>query len=184
MAVANDTAPAASKVDLGLRDVQYEIEQWMYAEAELLDDRRYPEWLALLADDLRYLVPLRINRPRKDLGTAPAVQSAHMEEDKAGLGVRVKRILTGLAWSEDPPGMSRHLISNVRVRRGGSDTGFRTRSNFLIYVGRLDSEEALFAGERHDVLRRVPDARGFELAERRVMLDRTVLAAINFSVFF
>jgi 3-phenylpropionate/cinnamic acid dioxygenase small subunit len=181
MAIANDDA-TTSTVDL--RDAQYEIEQWMYGEAELLDDRRFADWLGLLADDLRYIVPLRLNRPRKDLGAAPAVQSAHMEDDKQGLGVRVKRILTGLAWSEDPPGMSRHFVANVRIRRGSTDAEFRVRSNFLIYVSRLDSEEVLFAGERHDVLRRVNDGRAFELAERRVVLDRTTLSAINFSVFF
>jgi 3-phenylpropionate/cinnamic acid dioxygenase small subunit len=137
-----------------------------------------------MADDVRYLVPLRLNRPRKDLGAPPAVQSAHMEDDKRGLGIRVKRILTGLAWSEDPPSMSRRFISNVRVRAGATSSEFSVRSNFLIYFSRLGSEESLFAGERHDVVRRVADERGFELAARRVALDQTTLSAINFSVFF
>jgi 3-phenylpropionate/cinnamic acid dioxygenase small subunit len=156
----------------------------MYAEAELLDDRRFADWLALLADDVRYLVPLRVNRPRKDLGTPPAVQSAHMEDDKHGLGVRVKRLLTGLAWSEDPPSMIRHLIANVRVRPDAGDDEFSVRSNFIIYVSRLAGEETLFAGERHDVLRRVPDERVFELVRRRVVLDQSTLSAINFNLFF
>jgi 3-phenylpropionate/cinnamic acid dioxygenase small subunit len=175
---------AVPAVDRHLRDVQYEIEQWMYAEAELLDDRRFADWLALMADDIRYLVPLRFNRPRKDLGTPPAVQSAHLDDDKHGLNIRVKRILTGLAWSEDPPGMSRRIVSNVRVRPGANDGEYAARSNFLLYVSRFDSEVVLLAGERFDVLRRVDDGRVFALAERRVALDQSSLTSINFSVFF
>jgi 3-phenylpropionate/cinnamic acid dioxygenase small subunit len=140
--------------------------------------------MGLLADDLRYVVPLRLNRPRKDLGKAPAVRSQHMEEDKNGLGTRIKRIMTGLAWSEDPAGMSRHFVANVRIRPTENQAEYAVRSNFLIYVARFDAEESLFAGERHDTLRRVPDPRGFVLAERRVTLDRSSLPAINFSVFF
>jgi 3-phenylpropionate/cinnamic acid dioxygenase small subunit len=182
MAVMNPNPVAGA--DRSPRAVHYEIEQWLYVAAELLDDRRFGEWFALMGGDIRYLVPLRIGRPRKDLGAPPAVQSAHLEDDKHGLGIRVKRILTGLAWSEDPPGMSRRIVSNVRVRAGARDGEFAVRSNFLLYVSRLDSEEVLFAGERFDVLRRVADERGFELAERRVVLDQSSLSSINFTVFF
>jgi len=34
---------------------------FLYAEAEILDERRYDEWLALLADDVRYWMPMRRN---------------------------------------------------------------------------------------------------------------------------
>jgi hypothetical protein len=39
----------------------HEIADFLYREAELLDERRYDEWLALLADDLRYWMPMRRN---------------------------------------------------------------------------------------------------------------------------
>ena len=38
-----------------------EIAQFLYAEAELLDERRHDEWLALLAEDIRYWMPMRRN---------------------------------------------------------------------------------------------------------------------------
>jgi chlorobenzene dioxygenase small subunit/benzene/toluene dioxygenase beta subunit len=170
-------------VPASLRETQYDIEQWLYLEAQLLDERRWAEWLDLMAEDLRYLVPLRSHRPRKDLATPPAVQSAHMEDDKAGLAVRVRRLQTGLAWTEDPPSLTRHLITNVRVQPAGTDE-FAVRSNFLIYISRLALEQDIFAGERHDVVRRVADPRDFELVSRRVVLDQTTLAANNLSVFF
>ena len=168
-----------------LRDLQFDIEQWMYFEAELLDDHRLKEWLERMAGDVRYLVPLRFNRPRKDLAAGVGEPpSAHMEDDKAGLDVRVRRLLSGLAWTEDPPSKSRHLITNVRLQPGASETEFGVRSNFLIYTSRLALDENLFAGERHDVLRRVDDERGFELVSRRVVLDQTTLTGNQVSVFF
>ena len=38
-----------------------EIAGFLYAEAELLDERRHDEWLALLAEDIRYWMPMRRN---------------------------------------------------------------------------------------------------------------------------
>ena len=38
-----------------------EITDFLYREAELLDERRYREWLDLLADDVRYWMPIRRN---------------------------------------------------------------------------------------------------------------------------
>lgn len=38
------------------------VERFLYDEAELLDARRFEEWLALFAEDATYEVPLRITR--------------------------------------------------------------------------------------------------------------------------
>jgi 3-phenylpropionate/cinnamic acid dioxygenase small subunit len=43
-------------------ELQIEIEQYYYQEAELLDDHRYGEWLELFPDDARYWMPTRANR--------------------------------------------------------------------------------------------------------------------------
>ena len=39
-------------------ELREELEAFVYAEAELLDDGRYEDWLALFADDGIYWVPL------------------------------------------------------------------------------------------------------------------------------
>ena len=41
--------------------LEQEIEEFLYREAELLDERRYEDWLALIADDIRYWMPMRRN---------------------------------------------------------------------------------------------------------------------------
>ena len=38
-----------------------EIEEFLYHEADLLDERRYEEWLELLTDDVRYWMPMARN---------------------------------------------------------------------------------------------------------------------------
>ena len=43
-----------------------EIEDFLYREADLLDERDYDQWLDLLADDIRYWMPLRLNVPYED----------------------------------------------------------------------------------------------------------------------
>ena len=36
-----------------------EVEEFLYAEADLLDSRRFDDWLELLADDIHYWMPVR-----------------------------------------------------------------------------------------------------------------------------
>ena len=48
---------------------QHLVEQFYFAEAALLDDHRYREWLDLFAEDLHYFVP--IHRTRLRAGRTP-----------------------------------------------------------------------------------------------------------------
>ena len=48
--------------DLSRLLLKQEIEDFLYREAELLDDRRYEEWLDLLTDDVSYFMPMRRRR--------------------------------------------------------------------------------------------------------------------------
>ena len=41
--------------------LEREVEQFLYMEAELLDDRRYSDWIELIADDIHYHMPIRRN---------------------------------------------------------------------------------------------------------------------------
>src|SRR5215831_1324381 len=41
--------------------LKQEIEEFLYHEADLLDERRYEDWLALVAEDVRYWMPMRRN---------------------------------------------------------------------------------------------------------------------------
>ena len=74
-----------------------------------------------------------------------------------------------MAWAEDPPSRTRHLITNIEVVAGDTADELRVYSNFLVYRTRAETEEEFFVGSRDDVLRRQ---------------DETVLSAKNISIFF
>ena len=50
------------------------IEDFLYPEAELLDDRRFDDWLELFTDEVSYVVPVRRNVARLSTGTDWAKQ--------------------------------------------------------------------------------------------------------------
>jgi 3-phenylpropionate/cinnamic acid dioxygenase small subunit len=176
--------PRSVPVDL---ERQHRIEQFLYLEAELLDDRRFRDWYDLMADDVHYWMPMRSNRLMreisKELSTPDMV--ALFDESKESLGWRVRQLESGMHWAEDPPSRTRHLVSNVRARGSSKEREYVVRSNFLCYRNRLETEVDLWAGERRDLLReRAGDGAGFEIARRTVLLDQNVVLSKNLSVFF
>lgn len=176
---------------LASRDIHFEVEQFYYHEAALLDDGRLTDWLELLDDDLDYWMPTRTNRLRRQqaLSTAARGEAAYYDETKESLAWRIRRFDSGMAWAEDPPSRTRHLVTNVVARHAdrGQHPGFTeddllVQSAFLVYRNRLEREENVFAGRRTDVLRRTSGR--LRVARRAILLDQNILQAKNISTFF
>jgi 3-phenylpropionate/cinnamic acid dioxygenase small subunit len=165
-------------------ELQHEIEQFYYAEAALLDDGDFHGWLAILADDVHYWMPTRYNRTRRERGldTSRENELAFFDDDKTSLAMRVKRIDTGMAWAEDPPSRTRHLVTNVQIRPRQVAGEYDVTSAFLLYRTRLETDLNIFAGRREDVLRKTAD--GWQIARRKIILDQNVVLAKNLSVLF
>jgi 3-phenylpropionate/cinnamic acid dioxygenase small subunit len=173
-----------------------EIEQFLYREARLLDDRHFHEWLTLFTEDISYRMIGRGNRyPRSSKAIAildpkryvedDAAQEdelALLDENKESLSGRVARLDTGMAWAEDPPSRTRHFVANIEIEAGGNDGEITVHSNFLVYRSRGETEQDFYVGSRRDVLRRVEGA--WKIAQRRLVLDQNVLTAKNISTFF
>ena len=87
-----------------------------------------------------------------------------------------------MAWAEDPPSRTRHLVTNVVIRPRATDAEYDVSSNFLLYRTRLETDLNIFAGCREDVLRKA--AGGWKIARRKIILDQNVILAKNLSVFF
>ena len=176
-------------------DVHREVEQFLYREARLLDERRFDEWLALLTDDVRYWMAGRANRyPRHSkavaiLDAARYVDDdmtredelAILDEDKTSLIGRVRRLDTGMAWAEDPPSRTRHLVSNIELAPAPTASEILVHANIIVYRSRGETEQDFYVGARRDRLRRVDGA--WKIAERKVTLDQNVLLAKNVSIF-
>ncbi|MFI7616590.1 aromatic-ring-hydroxylating dioxygenase subunit beta [Nonomuraea terrae] len=167
----------AGPVPLGLRIV---VQDFLVDEAELLDSRRFDEWLAQFTDDTEYRVPVRITRR---LGNPDVVDDIfHFDENKASLGLRVRRLGTNVAWAEDPPSFTRRFVTNVKVAWGERDNEFAVRSYLLLYRSRGDrGTHDLLSGERQDLLRLEDDR--LRIARRRVVLDQATLGTKNLAIF-
>src|SRR6516164_7795688 len=79
--------------------LKQEIEDFLYREADLLDERRYDEWLGLLAEDVRYWMPMRRNVKVDDLErefTREGRDISWFDEGKDTLTRRVRQIETDI----------------------------------------------------------------------------------------
>jgi 3-phenylpropionate/cinnamic acid dioxygenase small subunit len=171
-----------------------EVAEFLYAEAELLDERRYDDWLALLADDIRYWMPMRRNVKFGDETgrefTREASEIAWFDEGKETLTRRVRQIQTGIHWAEEPQSRITHLVSNVQLLEATPSAGdpheVTTKCRFLIYRNRVETETDLLVGKREDTLRRAdsPGGAGWLIARRKIILDQNVLMTKNLTFFF
>ncbi len=165
-----------------------EIADFLYREAELLDERRYQEWLGLLADDIRYWMPMRRNvKYGEDEREFTRAQSDinWFDEGKETLTRRVKQIETGIHWAEEPRSRLSHIVANVAVQSAepsfAAAQEVSVTSRFLIYRNRVETETDIMVGRRQDQLRR--NGAGWLLARRKIILDQNVLLSKNLTFF-
>ena len=165
-----------------------EIEELLYREAELLDERRFEDWLDLFTEDARYFMPMRRNVPAEEPArefTREGMDVNWFDEGKDTLTRRVKQIRTGVHWAEQPPSRICHMVSNVQLldaSDGPSPDEVAVKSRFLIYRNRVETETDILVGKREDLLRRVDGA--WRIARRKIILDQSVLLVKNLTFFF
>src|SRR3982074_2266150 len=138
-----------------------DMEDFYFHEADLLDDRRFRDWLDILADDISYFMPIRRN---VKFGQHQARENTRMgegiswfDEDKWTLTKRVDQILTGVHYAEEPLSRITHMVSNVQIKAVRPEIDdvreLDATSRFLVYQNRVEYETYTFVGRRHDTLR-------------------------------
>ena len=95
--------------------------------------------------------------------------------------MRVDRLGTGMAWAEDPPSRTRHIVGNLVVEPS-SENEVKAKTAFILYRSHQETDENIFAGSREDTLRKVDG--DWKVAKRVIVLDSNVILAKNLSVFF
>jgi 3-phenylpropionate/cinnamic acid dioxygenase small subunit len=152
---------------------QFEIEQFYYREALLLDRGRFHEWRELFTPDARYSVSAR------QVGSASGAQADDeaplADDDYEFLATRIARLDTGLVHATQPASRVRRFISNVLIVSEGS-ADLEVISNLLVFHARHEESERFFVGQREDRLRRVEG--GWKIASRKVMLDHVLLSGL------
>ena len=161
---------------------QRELERFYFHEARLLDNRQYLQWLALLSQDVLYLIPARVNvqvnnreRGEEDmisveheLEGADSMGCPHREENYILLMLRAQRAYKINSWSEHPPARTRRIVGNIELMARQVDS-LSVLSNFHLYYTRSGNENVMYSGQRRDTL--LATAEGFRIARREVVLD-------------
>ena len=156
--------------------------QWLVEEAYLFDQQMYVRWLERLADDIRYLMPVRVTTA-KNAGFSSLAGMSHFDEDLYSLRLRVARFETEHAWTEDPPSRLRHFVTNVRTFATEREDELAVQSYVLVFRSRGDVREAaMLSAGRDDLLRRSGDGR-LLLARRVIEVDESVLRMQNLGIF-
>jgi phthalate 3,4-dioxygenase beta subunit len=148
-----------------------EIQRFLFREAALLDRREYGAWLALAAEDIQYCVTASVSR---DAG-AKAVDYSIVEENLIGLKARIDQISNPkLTRAENPPSMTRRVVSNIEAYQGKVPSEFAVTSYLLAYRSRPSVPEGgFYVAERQDLLRK--SGSEWRLARRSVRLDNIML---------
>lgn len=170
----------------------HRISQFYFQEARLLDERRFQQWLALLAEDIRYTVPNR-HTPMLDVAKRDTEAFLNVEQELSQglepplrddnyftLSIRVMRSFKLNSWTDNPPPRTTRFVSNIEA--APTAEGFEVRSNVMLALSRYGADNAIYTARRTDLLRN--NEQGFKIASRTVLLDWSVVTAPSVGLFF
>jgi benzoate/toluate 1,2-dioxygenase beta subunit len=140
-------------------DLQHEIEQLLYRQAELLDSQQWQAWIDLFVDDGVYWMPPEPSH--KTWEGMPAI----FAEDKNLMAVRMKRVLHPDAWSQRPLWGTNHVVSNTQIQKVHPSGDIEVKSRFHMMELRRDDVRH-FAGSYTHHLQKTKD--GYRIKLQRV----------------
>ncbi len=163
------------RIEVGIEE-HFEVVRFLTREAQLLDERRYAEWLTLLCEDIEYRVPIRRHRQAEGLDDDWEISKELSAEGELQMTVnrfpqlklRVDRLLSGRAHTENPPWFTQRLLTNIDVRHDGRRDRYEVESKFLLNRFKAGREQTI-VGSRKDTLLRVED--GFRINRRWVLYN-------------
>ena len=120
-----------------------DLVKFVVKEARLLDEKRFDEWYELFADDGHYWVPAV--HGQKD----PHLENSLAYEDRFLLKLRIERLKSPLAFSQQPPSRCQHLLQNPEVE---SLNELRIRTNFIYTETRGDESQRYAATAWHSLV--------------------------------
>ncbi|BCS93544.1 aromatic-ring-hydroxylating dioxygenase subunit beta [Metallosphaera javensis (ex Sakai et al. 2022)] len=159
-----------------------EIEDFLYREARLLDERNFDKWLEMFTDDAEYIV---VSTKFQDTVSSEGVATHGKREiiifddTKASLTLRVQRLKTKYAWAEDPPSNTVRVVSNVLVEPVSNVA--LVFSDVVIYKAREEADiDVIIATRKDEIVRKKEE---LKIRRREARLIPPVLNIRNISVF-
>ena len=125
---------------------QHDVEQFLYKQSELLDTKRWQDWIDLFSPDGIYWMP-----PAPEYKTWEG-QPAIFAEDKNLMTVRMNRVLHPDAWSQRPLWETNHVVSNVAIQKA-SAREIVVKSRFHMMELRRDDVRHFGGSYRHSLVR-------------------------------
>jgi 3-phenylpropionate/cinnamic acid dioxygenase small subunit len=116
-----------------------EAEEFLYTEAQLLDEGRLEKWLELFAEDGFYWIPIVDD-------SDPEIEPSILYDDKAQLAQRVYQILNQPHYAQRPRSRTVHSVSNVKVLHENSETDAVIGCNVVVFEVRSGGPEQLGLG--------------------------------------
>ena len=166
-------------------ELHHQINQIIYREGKALDDWKFRDWLDLLAEDISYTLRTTPNAQTRDRRRSVEPPTTWVFNDsKDLLERRVARLETGMAWAEEPPSRTTHMVSNVIVEPTEVDGEYDVYVTYLLYRTQKEKDVTIYCGKLHDKLRQVEGSLGFQIFNRKITLDQVTYNSHNLSVFF
>ena len=147
--------------------MQHAVEQFLYRQADLLDTKKWQEYIDLFAADGVYWVPADPAHTTWD--GMPAI----FAEDRNLMTVRMKRVLHPDAWSQRPAWGTNHVVSNVSIDKIAKNGDVQARSRFHMMELRRDDVRH-FAGSYTHHLKKTKD--GYRIKLQRVDMTKAQAA--------
>ena len=129
-----------------------EIESFLIAEARLLDERRWDDWLALFTEDGWYWVPLEEGQAN------PREVVSLIYDDRRLLETRVRRLAEAALHAQTPVSRSSRIVANVTVEAEDGDE-VTVRAKFEMVESRRDVRRVFAGTTWHRLLRAGDDFR-------------------------
>ncbi len=147
-----------------------QVEDFLYAEAALLDAWKLDEWLDLLTDDAVYRVPSN-DRPASD----PKDTLFTIADDIHRIRARVTRLQDKNAHAEFPHSRTRRMIANVRIV-GQDGVTIKVEANFIVHRFRRNESVRQYVGQYRYELR--IEGESFRIASRVAIVDAMELGSL------
>lgn len=127
-------------------DLQREVEQFLYLQAELLDAKQWQAWMDLFDTSGVYWMPALPEQTEWE--GSPSI----FAEDKLLMEIRKGRVSHPNAWSQAPMWETNHLVSHAALESNDGAT-IQVRSRFHMMELRRDSVRHFGGSYRHTLVR-------------------------------
>lgn len=137
-----------------------ELQEFVYLEAQLIDEKRFEEWYDLFSEDAYYWIPLTPGQPDAILHTSL------MYEDKFLLRLRIERFKNPKSYSLVPESRCLHVLQRPQIVSADAAAGTAQLRTNMMYVETRGDEKQVYAATVHHTL--IEEAGNLRIRLKRV----------------